>query len=910
MNPFSPENRLMPSSNGTASSPPQAILLVSCLGILFILATGCTPSDYRRGEQLGKEGKWDEAVTAYRKAAKAEPFDDDIAEQLQEAKAQAGAVHYTRGTEALEQDLLDLAVEEFKWAVGYDPARSEHQAALADGFRLQKAQEHLTRAEKYLALHRLDDAMVAYERAVEFNPSLTKAVEGITTVARRQQAAKSFVPSTQPVTLRFQKAKLREVFEVLARTAGVNVVFDKDVRDDPVTIFLKDMPYDDALNVILSTNNVVAHRLGHDTLLITPNTKQKQAQYQDLMIRTFYLSNTPAKNIVNLLRSMLESKRVYVDEQVNAVVVRDSPAKLHLAERVIHAVDLRQPEVVLDLEVLEVNRTKSLEFGMNFAKMAGAGSFPQGTQGPVSSVPSTFTYQQLANIGTGSYLFTIPSSILLDFFKQESDAKTLAAPKLRVLNKESASISVGDKQPILLSTTNVLPGQVATGAVPTTSTVTSVEFKDTGVKLTVEPTVHLEDELTLKIKVEITRLGDEVTLQASPEITQFRFGTRNAETKLRLRNDETVILAGLIQDEHRKTRVTLPWLGDIPWIGDLFSSTTTETIATEVVVAITPHIIWNLDTPDVSGQAFWSGTASRFATDRLFTPTFAAYEPLDATPEALGEAPVSEETESPLGEPAAPSPGLVEEEQVPSSETVPQPELTAPEEISKEPSIPTDVPLEDPVASSESENEPPSPSSPSPDIPSVSTPSASSPALAQEPSTGPIPPVQRPSAQPSVGSAAPPASTLPGVSTPSRAITTARLTGMLHIQPSHLSTTVGQDIRVDLHAQGLEGLTESVVTVNFNPTLLEFVRSSEGALLQQGQGSTGTMVAAQPGTGQVILHIRRHGTSRPGTGSLVALFFRTLQPGTSPLTIRPTLVQGVGGHRLQVSVQPGMVVVQ
>ncbi|MBK5281964.1 MAG: hypothetical protein JJE16_07755, partial [Nitrospiraceae bacterium] len=299
---------------------------------------------------------------------------------------------------------------------------------------------------------------------------------------------------------------------------------------------------------------------------------------------------------------------------------REEPAKLHLAERVLQTIDRREPEVQLDVEVLEVDRTKSLKYGVNFAKLAGAGAFPDAATGAISTAPTRFTYQQLTAIGTGSYLFTIPGSILLDFFKNDTNAKTLASPKLRVLNNKQASIQVGDKQPILLSTTNVLPGQAATGAIPTTSTVTSIEFKDVGVKLTVEPVINLTNELTLKLKVEVTRLGDQVTLQASPEIKQFKFGTRTAETVLMMGDDETIVLGGLIQDDVRKTRVTVPFLGDIPFIGYLFSTWTEDVVSTEVVLTITPHIVRTLmgSVPDV--QAFWSGTEANYATSPLFTP--------------------------------------------------------------------------------------------------------------------------------------------------------------------------------------------------------------------------------------------------------------------------------------------------
>src|SRR6185295_11831791 len=248
--------------------------------------------------------------------------------------------------------------------------------------------------------------------------------------------------------------------------------------------------------------------------------------YQDQMIRTFYLSNSKAKDLVNALRTMLDSKRVYVNEAINSIVIRDQPEKIRLAERIIQANDRRDSEVEFEIEVLEVNRSMTQKLGLQYAKAAGAGVVPP-------PVPSGFSFgdavgitlKQLQNLSPSAYIFSLPLSATLDFFKSESQAKTLANPKLRIANNKKGSINIGDKQPILLSTTNVLPGQAATGAVPTTSTVTSIEFKDVGVKLTIEPVVHLVNEVTLKMTIEVTRLGDLVTLQQSPLIQQFRFGT-------------------------------------------------------------------------------------------------------------------------------------------------------------------------------------------------------------------------------------------------------------------------------------------------------------------------------------------------------------------------------------------------
>ena len=667
-----------------------------CAYLLIATLQGCATTEIQIAEQLAVQGDWDGAVNAYREALKRSPTDQDIQQQLERAKGQAADMHFVAGQHNLEEHQIDDAILEYKMALGLNPAGREYHAALMDVLQLKEARDILQYAQKLRSAGRLEEALAAYERVVQIDPDLSEALEAIGQLTAQARSAKGFGGSNQPVTLRFQNVKLKEVFEILTKTSGISVVFDKEVKDDPITMFIKDMPTDEALNLILNTNGLVAQRIGTDMLLIIPNTKPKLAQYQDLMIRTFYLSNAKAKDAVNLIRTMFESKRVYVDEKINAIVMREEPAKLQLAERVLQSIDRKEPEVQLDVEILEVDRSKSLKYGVNFAKTAGAGVFPDASKGSINTAATRFTFQELTSIGTGSYLFTIPGSVLLDFFKNDTNARTLASPKLRVLNNKQASIQVGDKQPILLSTTNVLPGQAATGAIPTTSTVTSIEFKDVGVKLTVEPVINLTNELTLKLKVEVTRLGDQVTLQASPEIKQFRFGTRTAETVLMMGDDETIVLGGLIQDDVRKTRVTVPFLGDIPYIGYLFSTWTEDTISTEVVLTITPHIIRTLVGPVPEVQAFWSGTEANYSTSPLFTP--------QATPVSMrsgsesnkvGVGPALPSGSSRLGVPALATPRspVDPNRPAPASTPTPQPSVGVP------PAMPGPVPDPSVVAS-------------------------------------------------------------------------------------------------------------------------------------------------------------------------------------------------------------------
>ncbi len=589
---------------------------------LSVLLAACSilgGVDSALGDRFVEEGKWDEAVAAYQSALKDDPFDAALQAKFNAAKGRAGALHQERGRAALRERNLPQAIEEFKRAMALDPSNPESQAGLAEALRFKDAQDRLAVGQKLMKAGRLEEAAEAFERALELDPGLKAAQDALVQVAERQRTAlPPLSGSRQPITLKFQNARTKEVFEVLARSGGINFMFDKDLKDDPITIFIKDASFEEALNLILSTQSLFMRRLAADMILIVPRTKQKLDQYQDLLIRTFYLSTAKAKDMVNLLRTMLETKRIFVNEDLNAIVMRDSADKVRLAERIIMANDRKAGEVMFEIEVLEVDKTKSDKYGANFAKQAGAAFLPPGiTTFPAASALTTFTYQQLTNIGTNSYLFTLPASVLLDFFKSESDAKTLANPKIRVVNNKQAKVNIGDKVPILLSSTNTIPGTVP-GTVPATSTITSIEFKDTGVKLTVEPTVHLNYEVTIKLQIEVTRLGDLVTLQENPLVRQFRFGTRSAETTLSLRDGETVVIGGLIQDEDRKSVQKVPGLGDIPVLGEIFRSTTLDTVTTDVILTITPRIVRALEIPGVDDQAFWSGTEEAFGLKQLF----------------------------------------------------------------------------------------------------------------------------------------------------------------------------------------------------------------------------------------------------------------------------------------------------
>jgi general secretion pathway protein D len=585
--------------------------------------TGCAlfiSPDAERGDQHLAAGKYEEAILAYREALKDDPFDPALQNKYAMARERAAAMYEERGRTFLKDGQFDLAIEGFKRALAIEPTNPQHHDGLAESLRLKEARDHYREAERLAQLGRTDEAMEGYARATELDPTFKAPLESITKLTEEQQALLRDDRMKQPVTLKFRHAGIKEVLEGVAKAGGFTLIFDKDVRNDPISISIQDTPFDDALNLLLNSNSLFSRPVSPGVLIISPNTKQKQEQYQDLMIRTFYLSNAKSKDMLVLLKSMLDSKRMHANEQLNTIVIRDQPEKIQMAEKIILANDRQDSEVLFDVEVLEVDRTVNQTYGVTYAKQAAGAIVPPGFMGTIAAeLLQQFTYSQLTNLGPDSYIFKLPTTVQLDFFKLITDAKTLAAPKIRVVNNKKAEINIGDKQPILLSTTNVQPGQAATGAVPTTSTVTSIEFRDTGVKLTVEPSIRLGGELALKMKIEVVRLGERVVLQASPPITQFKFGNRSAETMLSIKDGETILLGGLLQEEDRKTRETVPWIGDLPLIGNLISSFKTDRVTTEVILTITPHIVQKMTPPGLTTQTFWSGTESTYATNPMFS---------------------------------------------------------------------------------------------------------------------------------------------------------------------------------------------------------------------------------------------------------------------------------------------------
>ncbi len=411
------------------------------------------------------------------------------------------------------------------------------------------------------------------------------------------QTARSGLAETRPISLDFRDASLRTVLDVVTRNSGVNFVLDKDIRSDTrITVFLRSAPVEDAIDLVVSTNGLAKKIIDAQTLLIYPNTPEKQREHQEQVVRVFYLASAEAKGAAAFLRSMLRIKDPYVDDRSNMLALRDSPENIVLAERLLALYDTPEPEVLLEMEVIEVRSTRLTELGVKVPDSISLTLLP--SEGQSALTLDSFGGITRSRIGVGV------GGILLNFKREVGDFNTLANPRIRAKNKEKAKILIGDKLPIVTTTT----GQ--TGFVTD-----SVSYVDVGLKLDVEPTVYADDEVAIRVNLEVSSLSREIRTRSGS--LAYQIGTRNASTMLRLRDGETQLLAGLISKDERASASRIPGLGDLPVAGRLFSNQLDDTQRTELILAITPRIVRNLHQPEASEAELWVGTE---ASTRLRAP--------------------------------------------------------------------------------------------------------------------------------------------------------------------------------------------------------------------------------------------------------------------------------------------------
>ena len=616
----------------------------AALPVLVALAlSGCAAQlAFRDGRDLVAKDQIEAGLSKYREAIAADPGNAEYRAAYLQARDRAAQRYIDQAGRAAADGQYGQAALGYQRVLGLDPLDERARAGLRTLEMNERherlmaaAAEHLQKGEYEQARQKLNVVLTERPNNDKARQMLREVQEKIAPPAAETGLAKAY---KQPITIEFRDAPLKQVFEVISRRSGLNFVFDKEVKtDQKASIFLKNSTVESAIYYLLMTNQLEQQVMDGNTILIYPNVAAKLKEYQEMTVKTFFLANAEAKLVANTLKTILKSRDVVVDEKLNLLIVRDSPEAIRLAEKLVALQDAPEAEVMLEVEILEVKRPRLLELGVVWPSSLGLS--------PLSSSGGTgITIRDLNNLNQRTIGVTGVSGTI-NANKTDTDSNLLANPRIRVRNKEKAKIVIGDKVPVI--TTTISPGAGGFAS-------ESVSYVDVGLTLNAEPTIYLNNEVGIRVQLEVSNLVNTITTKSGT--TAYQIGTRQASTMLQLKDGENQVLAGLINSEERGTGNKVPGIGELPVLNRLFGSQRDDNQKTEIVLSITPHLIRNVQRPESSASEFSAGTEANFRR----RPDLSARPPalLPATPGARTPqpAPQTAPAAAPVAQPASPAP--------------------------------------------------------------------------------------------------------------------------------------------------------------------------------------------------------------------------------------------------------------
>jgi len=552
--------------------------MISVAGLL----AGCTASrQHTEGMEAMAAGDREKGLASLAAASAAEPLNSQYRMDYLKQLSRSVNALLAQADDARRAGQYDAARQLYNDTLKIDPGDDRALRGLSNIEMDRRHNVLLAEAEKLLAAHDLVGAREKVHTVLQENGARIDAKALANRIADemdRAEAAKVAQIAAnsvmkKPVSLQFRDANLRMVFEALSRTTGLNVIFDRDVRNDlKTTIFVHDASVEDTVGMILLQSQLDKKELNANTLFIYPATAAKQKEYQDLKVRVFQLSNADGKTVQNVLKTVLKVADMSLDEKTNTLVVRGTADTIAVAEKIVAAQDNPDPEVLIEVEVLEVARERILDLGIQWPSTFGV------------ATPTTNTLHELNHTPLNTLnVIGAPYSAQGSFGLTDSDTKVLAAPRLRTRDNQKAKILIGSKEPVI--TNSVTP--VSTGAPVVTG---SVQYLDVGIKLEIKPHVYLEGDVGIELSLEVSSILNQIKDPVSGSLA-YEIGTRDASTNLRLRDGETQILGGLIQDNESMTANKVPGLGDIPILGNFFRSKSAQRTNSELMVLCTAHRI-------------------------------------------------------------------------------------------------------------------------------------------------------------------------------------------------------------------------------------------------------------------------------------------------------------------------------
>ena len=538
----------MSSTAGIRRRNSAALLL----GVALLTAS-CATANARRAAQLAESQQdFDRAVIEYTKVVQARPNDRTARASLEQAKLRASQAHFTTGRRLATLGKFEEALLEYQLAAELNPANT----AVLEEMRTVRAQ---LRAKVSVG----EDGRTQLETLIANSLQAPLPGEQLPTDV------------TLPDTLMFRDASARVVYLAIGQYGNLNIAFDPAFRDQPITVDLRKATLAEGLDSVSSATRNFWRSNGQRTVTIVPDTPAKRREYEEEIVQTFYLSNADLKETIDILRIVVDIRRIAPLTATNAITVKDTPERIAAVGRIISAIDKARPEVIIDVELLEVDRTRIKEYGL---QLASSGS--EGIDGRVSVDDDDLTLRGLRNLTQANVFVTGLPSLYYRLLRNDASTRILANPQLRTSEGVAAQANFGERVPVPVT----VFAPIASGGVQT-QPITSFNYENVGVNIDITPRTHHDDEVSLAIKIQVSSIsgsgfGDLPT-----------FGNRAISTVIRLKDGETNMLAGLIRDDERRVMSGIPGLSDLPLIGPLFANNRRESQETDIVLTLTPRIV-------------------------------------------------------------------------------------------------------------------------------------------------------------------------------------------------------------------------------------------------------------------------------------------------------------------------------
>jgi type II secretory pathway component GspD/PulD (secretin) len=860
---------------------------------MMVAACG-TNRSFRRGEEAARAGDWDAAVQYYRRAVQENPDRPEHKIALERAQEAASIAHTKRAKDLEEKNDLEGAIAEYKRAVEFHPANRQ-------------------------ASHRRTEL----ERVVRDKAEASRippAVEAMRARARQQTVPDLNPASPTPLKMVMNELSPIDALSFIAASAGINIVYEptykQHAQNKPITLNVSDLSLQEALNLVMTMSQSWFKVINSRTIFVMPDTPQMRQKYEEQVVRTFYLSHADATEVnqivsqVGRLQTAGAAQIVSLpNKTANTLTVRASAAIVNIIEKVIMANDRPRAEVVVDVEMLEVSRDRAKELGLNLSDYqigtifspegrpggssgtGDGGTDDGGTTGGGGETGGTNPFNLLTisrGISMADFYMTVPSAVFR-FLATDSHTRLLAKPQLRGAEGEELTLEIGEEVPIPRTTF----GGVAAGGINTVP-IQSFDYRPIGIIVKMKPRVTFENEVVLDISVENSTLLGNLTVagQSLPS-----FGSRKVKTRMRLREGESNMLAGLLREDERRSLTGFPGLLRVPILKDLLGSSNDSIRSTDIVMLLTPRIVRTHELTQEHLNPIHIGSASNVGLTGPAPVIAAPPEDLAPAPAAVG--------------PQPPPPGGIP----------PAPQPVAPLGTTSTPGMPPVQPNSQPVPSTSTPGQQPPPGfNPYPQSPQSPAATPYNPTQPPAGATGPGTPAgtgARPAGAPSspttpgeAPGAVPPRDAAPALQTGPGAVP-----GQQAAPAQIVVTTPGPEFRVGggpytvpISVTAASRMSVVSVSLTYNPAVLRVRNVQDGTFMKQGGINAQFSNKAEPGSGRVDITITRAGdsTGASGTGLLAAVLFDAIAPGGSTLSVSG-VATGPDGAAVPLSFVPATI---